>query len=117
MVPLQGNESQIAEGIVKGFFEALNENNIGKCKETIHFPHFRVLKTGELVVFEDADKLMEWFYGKTNSDNWHHSTLDKIETTIITSVKLHTVMYLTRYREDDTIIGHYQALYLSLIHI
>ena len=90
----------------------MNENNIGKCKETIHFPHFRVLKTGELVVFEDADKLMEWFYGKTNSDDWHHSTLDKIETTIITSVKLHTVMHLTRYREDDTIIGHYQALYI-----
>ena len=72
--------------------------------------NFRVLKTGELVVFEDADKLMEWFYGKTNSDDWHHSTLDKIETTIITSVKLHTVMHLTRYREDDTIIGHYQAV-------
>ena len=112
MVPLQGNESQIAEGVVRGFFEALNENNIDKCKETIHFPHFRVLKTGELVVFEDADKLMEWFYGKTNSDNWHHSILDKIETTIITSVKLHTIMHLTRYREDDTIIGHYQALYI-----
>ena len=55
---LEGNESKIAEDVVHGFFEALNENNIDKCKETIHFPHFRVLKTGELIVFEDANKLM-----------------------------------------------------------
>ncbi len=71
-----------------------------------------VLKTGELLVFEDAYKLMRWFYGKTNSDNWHHSTVDKIETTSIASVKLHTVMYLNQYREDDTVIGHYHALYI-----
>ena len=32
MVPLQGNESQIAEGIVKGFFEALNENILVSVK-------------------------------------------------------------------------------------
>ena len=55
---------------------------------------------------------MRWFYGKTNSDNWHHSTVDKIEITSIASVKLHTVMYLNQYWEDDTVIGHYHALYI-----
>ena len=105
---------EIAKKTVEAYFEGLNHNNSSELLKVSHFPHFRISPKGELIVFETPTDFMKWFYNKTNSDNWHHSELNKINTSLITDTKLHSQFTFTRYRSDNSIIGQYQAIYIII---
>ena len=78
---------EIAKKTVEAYFEGLNHDNSSELLKVSHFPHFRISPKGELIVFETPNDFMQWFYNKTNSDNWHHSELNKINTCLLNRLK------------------------------
>ena len=98
---------------VDRYLAALNARNTSAIRAAFNFPHLRIGAKGNLSRFEKpADYDFSHFYNRTGPDGWHHTRWDKTEAVFATEGKAHVAVDFTRYREDDSAIGHYFSLYV-----
>jgi hypothetical protein len=94
------------------FMAALNAYDAAAMDATMHFPHLR-FAGGQLKIYEaPGSNPMDLFTKLRNEDNWKYSTWDERELIQFNDRKAHYALSYTRYREDDSVIGVYESLYV-----
>lgn len=98
--------------VLDRFMKALNDYDAAAMDSTMHFPHLR-LAGGNFKVYESAgSNPMDLFERLKKDDGWKYSRWDHREIAQFNDNKAHYVLSYTRYRDDDTVIGTYESLYI-----
>lgn len=78
----------------------------------MHFPHVRMAQ-GSLVVYEaPGSNPMDPFDRLTAGDGWQRSAWNHKRVVPWDDDKVHVEVRYTRYREDGSVIGVYDSLYI-----
>lgn len=94
------------------FMEALNNHDAAGMDDCMHFPHPR-LAEGNLTVYDTPGaNPMDLFARLRAQDGWLRSTWDSREMIQWNAVKSHWRLTYTRYRDDGSVIGTYDSLYI-----
>lgn len=102
-----------ALAVVDRYLAALNARDTETIRDAFNFPHLRIGAHGNLSRFETpADYTFEDFFRTTRDDGWHHTKWDRTEVVFATQSKAHVAVDFTRFREDESVIGHYHSLYI-----
>ena len=104
------------EEVLTGWMAALNRYDAAAMNALMHFPHVRIAG-GVVTVYQQAgNNPMDLFERLRQQDGWHHSAWNETKLVQSSPVKAHYAGRYTRYREDGSVIGVYDALYvLSLL--
>jgi hypothetical protein len=98
--------------VLDRFMSALNQYDADGMDATMHFPHLR-LAGGKFTVYESAGcNPMDLFERLRREDNWKYSRWDQRELVQFNDRKVHYALSYTRYRDDDSVIGTYESLYI-----
>ncbi|MFZ6646174.1 hypothetical protein ACO0LO_10690 [Undibacterium sp. TJN25] len=99
-------------GVLDRFMAALNAYDAGAMDATMHFPHLR-FAGGQMKVYEaPGSNPMDLFYRLRTEDSWKYSRWDERELIQFNNKKAHYALSYTRYRDDDSVIGVYESLYI-----
>ena len=110
---------EIAIPALDAWMVGFNALDLEAWKASMNYPHYR-LASGTMRKWEDAD--MDDAYiervktGLDNSD-WHHSVWTRREIVHCSDVKIHVDTQFTRYREDGSVIGAYDSLYVLTLDL
>ena len=99
-----------AMSVMAAHIDALNAGNETKLTATLHFPHFR-LSGGRLKTWDGPEEYWVDFLGRAG-DGWHHSVWDSLDVIAADSDKVHLDVRFTRYREDNSILGHFGSIWI-----
>ena len=107
---------QEALGPLLDYQSAWNLRDIKVMKAAFHFPHVRIA-SGKVTTLEEDAAFPEGFFERfIQTTGWHYSLWDYRHAVQSTADKVHFAVQFTRYRADDTVIGHYPSLWIvSLI--
>ena len=98
--------------VLDRFMAALNGFDAEAMDACMHFPHIRMAE-GSVVVYDaPGSNPMDLFDRLKAQDNWHHSAWDARVLIQWNDAKAHWRLSYTRYREDGSVIGHYDSLYI-----
>ncbi|MFK3740841.1 hypothetical protein [Massilia sp. TN1-12] len=98
--------------VLDRFMEALNRYDAAGMDATMHFPHLR-LADGKFTVYEAPGcNPMDLFDRLRKEDDWKYSRWGRRELVQYHGDKVHVALSYTRYREDDSVIGVYDSLYI-----
>jgi hypothetical protein len=109
---------EIAFPVLDDWMSGFNAMDRDAWTGSMNYPHYR-FASGKMMQWKKED--MDDVYikrVKTNLTNggWHHSVWTRREIVHCSDVKIHVDTQFTRYREDGSIIGAYDSLYvLTLI--
>jgi len=107
----QDVETQVM-AVLDEFMRSFNALDIEAHKITYHFPHYR-LASGRMNVLEKAgDMNQEDLKNFLQGIGWHHSEWGSREISMQSGNKVHVNTSFTRYREDGSVIGTYNSLYI-----
>ncbi|MFB9269161.1 hypothetical protein ACFFWD_39645 [Bradyrhizobium erythrophlei] len=103
-------------GVLTRWMAALNRYDASAMDALMHFPHVRIAG-GTVTVYQQAgNNPMDLFDRLRKQDGWHHSAWNETKLVQSSPVKAHYAVRYTRYRENGSIIGVYDSLYvLSLL--
>jgi hypothetical protein len=94
------------------FMAALNAYDAAAMEATMHFPHLR-FAGGKIKIYEaPGSNPMDLFTKLRSEDNWKYSIWDERELIQFNEKKAHYALSYTRYRDDDSVIGVYESLYI-----
>jgi hypothetical protein len=94
------------------FMAALNAYDAPGMDETMHFPHIR-FAGGSIKAYDAPGKNpMDLFTRLQTEDRWKYSRWETRELIQFNDKKAHYALSYTRYRDDDSVIGVYQSLYV-----
>jgi len=94
------------------FMAALNAYDAAAMDATMHFPHLR-FAGGQMKMYQaPGSNPMDLFTKLRNEDHWKYSTWDQRELIQFNEKKAHYALSYTRYREDGSVIGVYESLYV-----
>src|SRR5450830_1136296 len=94
------------------FMAALNAYDAAAMDATMHFPHLR-FAGGQMKMYQaPGSNPMDLFTKLRNEDHWKYSTWDQRELIQFNEKKAHYALSYTRYREDSSVIGVYESLYV-----
>jgi hypothetical protein len=108
-------ESEIESAVMKVLDEwmvAFNKMDMKAWEKTFHFPHDR-LAGGDMKILKKAGEqngTLIKLYFKTMG--WHHSAWNHRRIIHLSETKVHVDTKFTRYREDGSIIGTFESLYV-----
>lgn len=98
--------------VLDRFMDALNRYDAAGMDATMHFPHLR-LAGGKFTVYEAPGcNPMDLFDKFRQQDNWKYSCWDRRELVQFNERKAHVALSYTRYRDDGSVIGVYDSLYI-----
>ncbi len=98
--------------VLDSFMAALNAYDAGAMDATMHFPHLR-FAGGQMKVYEaPGSNPMDLFHRLRTEDSWKYSRWDERELIQFNDKKAHYALSYTRYRDDDSVIGVYESLYI-----
>ena len=98
------------------YLSAWNLRDVAKMKAAFHFPHVRIASGKVKLLEEEAAFSEDFFEHFIEATGWHYSLWDYRHAVQSTQDKVHFAVQFTRYRVDDTVIGHYPSLWIvSLI--
>lgn len=105
---------EIAIPVLDAWMVGFNDMDLAAWKASMNYPHYR-LSSGNLHTWQDED--MDDAYIKRvkttlHNGGWHHSVWTRREIVHCSNVKIHVDTQFTRYRQDDSIIGAYDSLYI-----
>ena len=84
------------------FFTAFNAGDADGTLETLNYPHI-FMTAGRFLGAEDAsDRPRPDFEGMRQRENWHMSTIDSLDASIVTRDKVHMELTFTRWHPDGT---------------
>jgi hypothetical protein len=91
---------------------ALNRYDATAMDALMRFPYFR-LSAGKVTVYDTpGNNPMNLFDRLRQQDGWHHSAWNETKLVQSSPTKAHYAVRYTRYREDGSIIGIYDSLYV-----
>jgi hypothetical protein len=91
---------------------ALNRHDATAMDTLMRFPHVR-LSAGKVTVYDaPGNNPMDLFDRLRQQDGWHHSAWNETKLVQSSPTKAHYAVRYTRYREDGSIIGIYDSLYV-----
>ena len=107
---------QEALGPLLNYQSAWNLRDIEGMKAAFHFPHIRIA-SGKIITLKEESAFPAGFFERfIKTTGWHYSLWDYRHAIQSTVDKVHFAVQFTRYRADDTVIGHYPSLWIvSLI--
>ena len=98
--------------ILDEFMAALNAHDAGAMDRCMHFPHPRIADSRVIIYHEPGGNPMDLFDRLKQADGWSYSRWNNREVTQFNDSKAHVALSYTRYRDDDSIIGVYESLYV-----
>jgi len=105
-------EQQVHE-LLDRFMDALNAYDPAGMDACLHFPHVRIADR-QVVVYEQAgNNPMDLFDRLKAADGWHRSEWVHRRPSLRNDHKLHMEVRYTRLREDGSVIGIYDSLYIA----
>lgn len=100
------------EDVLARWMAALNRYDASAMDALMHFPHVRIAG-GAVTVYQQAgSNPMDLFERLRKQDGWHHSAWNETKLVQSSPVKAHYALRYTRYREDGSVIGVYDSLYV-----
>lgn len=94
------------------FMAALNRYDATAMDSEMHFPHVR-LAEGKVAIYETSGtNPMDLFDRLRLADHWKFSEWGRRDLIQFTETKAHYALDYTRYRDDGTVIGVYESLYV-----
>jgi hypothetical protein len=113
MAGMETTELQpLCDDVLDRFMAALNAYDSAAMDACMHFPHVRIAE-GSVVVYDaPGSNPMDLFERLKARDGWHHSAWNYRRIIQSGDEKLHLDVRYTRYREDDSVIGVYDSLYI-----
>ncbi|QDM15894.1 hypothetical protein FNL55_07990 [Tardiphaga sp. vice352] len=104
--------AQRCEALLVEWMEALNRHDAFGMDAVMRFPHVRAA-ANELFVYEaPGNNPMDLFTKLGEQQGWHHSAWTEIKLLQSSPIKAHYAVQYTRYREDGSVIGVYDSLYV-----
>ena len=104
--------AQRCEALLVEWMEALNRHDAFGMDAVMRFPHVRAA-ANELFVYEaPGNNPMDLFTKLVELQGWHHSAWTEIKLLQSSPIKAHYAVQYTRYREDGSVIGVYDSLYV-----
>ncbi|QPF87208.1 hypothetical protein IC762_13345 [Bradyrhizobium genosp. L] len=100
------------EDLLMRWMAALNSYDAAAMDALMHFPHVRMAGGTATVYQHGGGNPMDLFERLRRQDGWHHSAWDEMELIQSSPVKAHYALRYTRYREDGSVIGVYDSLYV-----
>lgn len=104
------SESQ-ALALLDEFMRAFNARDLEAWEATFHHPHVRIA-SGRLTLIEKPGFHRPELFQQALGEGWHHSAWDHRRVVHSSEDKVHFDVRFTRYREDGTVIGVYDSLYV-----
>lgn len=110
------DDQAACEDVLARWMAALNRHDASAMDALMHFPHVRIAG-GTVTVYQQAgNNPMDLFERLRKQDGWHHSAWNATKLVQSSPKKAHYAVRYTRYREDGSVIGVYDSLYvLSLL--
>jgi hypothetical protein len=91
---------------------ALNRYDATAMDALMRFPHVR-LSAGKVTVYDTpGNNPMDLFDRLRQQEGWHRSDWNETKLVQASPTKAHYAVRYTRYREDGSIIGIYDSLYV-----
>ena len=98
--------------VLDRFMDALNAYDADGMDACMHFPHVRMAESRVTVYEAPGNNPMDLFDRLKREDGWHHSAWDERPLVQWNDEKAHFALSYTRYREDGSVIGKYDSLYI-----
>ena len=113
---ISSDDEAKCEDVLARWMAALNRYDAPAMDALMHFPHVRIAG-GAVTVYQQAgSNPMDLFERLRKQDGWHHSAWNETKLVQSSPVKAHYALRYTRYRDDGSVIGVYDSLYvLSLL--
>lgn len=102
----------LCEALLGRFMDALNAYDAAGMDSCMNFPHVRMAENKLTIYDAPGANPMDLFDRLRADDNWHHSAWDHIRILQHNDDKIHLDVRYTRYRDDDSVIGVYDSLYI-----
>lgn len=95
---------------------ALNRYDAAGMDAELHFPHVRFAEGKVSVLDKPGGNPMGLFERLKRESGWHHSAWNRREIVQRNDTQVHFAVNYARYRADDSVIGHYDSLYVLALH-
>lgn len=102
----------ICDELLGRFMTALNAYDASGMDACMNFPHVRMAENTVVVYDAPGANPMDLFDRLKAQDNWHHSAWDHIRIVQHNDAKIHLDVRYTRYRDEGSVIGVYDSLYI-----
>jgi hypothetical protein len=111
----QTDEAEVLR-VLDEFMAAFNNQDFDAMAALFHYPHVRIARGG-VSIWDTAE---EYKAARTPADQerflrateWHHSGWDSRQVVHRSDDKVHIAVQFTRYREDGSVIGNYDSLWI-----
>jgi hypothetical protein len=100
-----------AMGCLDDFMAAFNARDLVAWEKTFNFPSVR-LASNQLVIIDKPGWHPPDTFTRGALKEWHHSAWERREVVHAGPDKVHFDTRFTRYRADDSIIGHFDSIYI-----
>jgi len=108
-----------AMDVTDRFLATFNDADARGHAATLAYPHVR-LASGTVRIWNDADEattaMTRAVAALRDSAQWHRSAWDHRHVIHFDTMKVHLDVQFTRYREDESVIGIYPAVYVIVRH-
>ena len=98
------------------YMDALNRNDEPAINKACNFPHVR-LAGGKVVVWPNHGDYKLADFRARAGDGWHHSRWDERSAIHVGATKVHLKVKFSRWREDETLIGRFETIYIVTCQI
>jgi|TARA_R110002096_G_scaffold7796_14_gene33317 hypothetical protein len=107
------NETAIAgaQACLDAFMSAFNARDLTAWEKTFNFPSIR-LASNTMAIIDGPGWHKPDMFDKNLGDGWHHSGWDRREVIHSGEDKVHFDTRFTRYKEDESVIGHFDSIYV-----
>ena len=115
IVASEGSE-RAALAAVDAYMDAFNARDLAGTDAALRFPHVRIA-SGTVHVREAAGEGAPDFFERfSEATGWAYSRWDYRRAVQSGREKVHFAVQFTRYRADDSVIGHYPSMWIVTLH-
>ncbi len=111
IIAAPGPETE-ALGALNAYLKAWNLRDMDGMDAAFHFPHVRIASGRIHVLEQPASRTDDFFDRFIEQTGWHYSLWDYRRAVQSTDDKVHFAVQFTRYRADDSVIGHYPSMWI-----
>ena len=97
--------------VLNEYLASFNSQDIHAWERTMHFPHYR-LASGSMSVQSGPGELPVEAVRRLVGEDWDHSTWETMDFVHLSELKVHVDTKFARHREDGSIMGMYDSLYI-----
>lgn len=101
-----------ALGPLLAYMTAWNLRDLAGMDASFHFPHARIASSRIHILEQSTGQVTDFFDKFIEQTGWHYSLWDYRRAVQSTDDKVHFAVQFTRYRADDSVIGHYPSMWI-----